>query len=142
MVWQNLDTVGRPSAGGSLLTAWGDAVDDDMNLLAQSIQLLGIGGAVAGSPPSVATPVYKLQAGYISVTTGAGGTANITFPAVFPTGVVFALTEIFFNAGVTNWDAKVQAFNTSLITFNLWNMSTNATVANQPINVMWAALGF
>lgn len=33
MAWVNLDTVQRPSAAATLLTAWGDQVNDDVNYL-------------------------------------------------------------------------------------------------------------
>lgn len=139
--WSNLDTVGRPSAGGALLTAWGDAVDDDMNLLAQSPQVVGVGGAVWGTAPSVSTPVYKLQGGYASGTTSAGGIITITYPVVFATAAIWANVEIYFNAGTTAWKAQIQSVNNSAIAFNLWNMSTNATVPTQAVNYMWIVLG-
>lgn len=147
VTWANPDTIQRPAGGLTIPSQWGDQVDDDLALLVGSLQIIGVRTARVGTPPALTSPGIKGQCSFETATTDTNGNVTITFPTVFPNGLVFCHAWPYYNGAEQSWVCNMGAGLPNTATtahelFTLWNYNTNLKVANTFISFYWVAIGF
>lgn len=100
----------------------------------QSLQLIAVNGASAGTPPSVNGPNFKLQTG-VANPTWTGSAWTLTFPEAFPNGCVCVIP---FNNDALASGATPVSTNPPTSTACVINMSTASGAAF----IGWIAIGF
>lgn len=133
--WGNPDSVQRPSTGGTIISAWGDQVNDDLNLLHQSLQCISTIGLVASAP------VVFAQYGNEVHTTNSFGNVTIAFIQAFPNVCDMVMCQngdanASFKQLMTPSTISAAGFVVTAV-----DSTTGAAFANVSVRVMWMAVG-
>lgn len=112
----NLDTIHRATTGAVAPATWGDAVNDDMNVLNTSLRWL------SGASKNWSSAAF-IVADTVSFTAASGGTV-ITFGTAFTTSSL-VVCSMKSSASATSITADV--FTATGFTVKVWNGSTQVT---------------
>jgi len=124
----------------------------DWNTLVPLNTQSGIYGATAaliGTTPAVSAPSFLIQAGFNVTTTNVSGIATISFPSVFPNGVLTVVACGGDNNSGTQPGIEVCVLLSSLATtsfevqvFHQGSSSTYSGYVSGTVNINWIAVGF